>query len=243
MIIAIIIIICLSLIPFAIIFAPYIFRNNGNPKNEKKETEYTAEYKELKVKLRIKTETEFYEVQKIPNNEVIKGKRGTYYIVDLSNTLMNERVFFQPGEFIIQDLNDEFLTTLNHFMSEVYMVLGTNNSLELFVKGSADISGNNTFHTSINSYFLDSLGFSTIEYLPKLSNQKSLFADTLLKMQVTQSYTNRELPNLRAKFLQIKLSETYSEIPTPRILEGSVDLREGGEFRNADMIMYIDWEK
>lgn len=237
------ILIILFLIAIAVVIIPYICREDGPPKKDKIETEYSIEYKGLKVKLKTKTETEFYEVKKVPNNEVIKGKKGTYYIIDLRNTLMNERVLFQAGEFIIADLNDEFVNSLNHFMSEVYMVLDTNSSLELFVKGSADISGNNTFRNSIRSYYLDTLGFSSIEYLPQISNQKSLFADTLMTLEITQFYTNSELPNLRGKFLQLKLAQSYAEIPPPEILEGLVDEREGEEFRNACMIMYIDWKK
>lgn len=230
---------------FAIIaLYPYIFdtSNGQEKKKEKIDQQIKIDIQKLSVELRSTKETEYYEVKKVFNPEIIKDNKGDYFIVDLKKIQKKERVLFQPGEYIIDDLNQDFINSLGKFMDDVYSKLDKGVECRLFVRGSADIAGHSTFKKAIDSRFGESEGFTRIEYLKSIENSKSSFSQEKAIQNIGSEYTNNELPNLRGKFIQYKISQSFKDIK-PIILEGAVEGVTDEKLRNAYLFLYVNWEK
>lgn len=239
-------VLALALVVFAVIaLYPYIFDNSKGQekKKEKIDQEIKIDIEKLTVELRSTKETEYYEVKKIPNPEIIEDIKGDYFVVDLKIAQRNEKVLFSSGEYVIEDLNEEFVNALGKFMDEVYNKLDKGVECRLYVKGSADIAGQETFKKSIDNRFGAEEGFTTIEYLKAIEGSKSLFSQTKQLQSIGSEYTNTDLPNLRGKFIQFKITQNYKNI-RPTILQGSVEGTKPDEkLRNAYLFLYVNWEK
>jgi hypothetical protein len=195
----------------------------------------------LRAELRTIKTTEYYETQKISNPELIKDKKGDYFIIDLGKVYTKEKVLFKPGRYIIEDLDEAFLTAVNHFMKEVYTKIDKGVECQLFVKGSADIAGNKRFQETLDATYGAKEGFARIEYLKSLEASQSLFSQETGTMNIGGIYTNKELPNLRGKFIQYKIMQNFKEV-IPKILEGKVEGTVDEKLRNAYLLLYVNWQ-
>lgn len=206
-------------------------------------SELRLKYDKLEISLRTSLEDNEgkYKVDKILTKELIENKKGTYYLINLFNPEKEKVFLFEAGKFTIESSEKDFIDSMNEFMGDVYKTLEINKTLQLYTKGSADFSGNNTFKSTISDYYLKDLNFSIINYLPQVSHSETLFSNSTAVMKIFKSISNKELPNLRGKFIQYKISENYLDVPKPIILEGNVEGNVGEKFRNTSVIMYIDW--
>lgn len=214
---------------------PYI----GTPDGAKKiviDEQFKVDFKKLQIELRTKKTTEFYEIEKIPTDELVEDNEGSYYVVNLDDSRYKERVLFQEGEYVIQDLNMKLITPMNKFMNEVYYYLDAGTECQLFIKGSADIKGHETFKKQIDGDY----EFKKIKYYPKISNSK--YRPKYQVQRIGDFYTNSDLPNLRARFIQEKIGDNFSGISKPIILEGEVGNEESKYLRNAYLILFVNFE-
>jgi len=224
-----------------LLFFVFIFTR---PVNKKKETVIVEiEIPIIKSKLRTTYETQYYEIQKQPNPELVKGLKGDYYIINLKNAVTNERILFKVGEYFIDDFNEQFITSLNKFMTEIYSKIDSGVDCQIFVKGSADILGQGKFKRQIDKRYGTDQGFTKIEYYKGVSSSDYLFLSEFDTETIDNEYTNSNLPNLRGKFFQFKISQSYRDIKSPIILEGRVKREVDSTLRNTNLILFVNWDK
>ena len=209
---------------------PYIHTKNES--ETEIETSIKIEYDSLVLELKTSKKTKYFEAQKIPNTEVIKGKKGKYYIITLENPDFEEKILFEGGKYIIRDFDEQLLIPLNSFMSEVYRVLDAKEECALFVIGGADIAGNETFKDKL----LPNYKYTTIEYYPKIGDAS--YSPIINTYKVENIYTNKDLPNLRARFIQDKTEDSFSDVSKPIILQGEVKTIDDEKERKVRLLLF-----
>lgn len=86
----------------------------------------------------------------LTKSELIKGNRGKYFEINISQINTKEVILFEPGFYTIDDFNEKFKSSINHFGMDVLKYVEENEyEYEIFVKGSADLLGDETFRDTI----------------------------------------------------------------------------------------------
>lgn len=175
----------------------------------------------------------------ILNKEIIKGKKGNYYKVELKNVTHQEKVLFPTGKYVIDELDDNLLIPLNSFTDSVYNILKEGFDCKLYVRGIADQLGNDSFRGNFEDGYGASEGFSNFYIFPEEGN---FYTSQKLLQRIKPPFTNEELPNLRGRFLQKIIEQHFTDINPPEILEGRVTNNILREDRSGFLLMYVDWE-
>ena len=68
-----------------------------------------------------------FTVERHGNAEVIRGRRGAYYRIDLKDAQARRLVFFQPGKYLKDEFGEEFRSALAAFRKDVTAVLERGN--------------------------------------------------------------------------------------------------------------------
>ncbi|RMF30252.1 MAG: hypothetical protein D6765_03380 [Bacteroidetes bacterium] len=176
-----------------------------------------------------------------PDDEVVEGYRGRYFQIRLKDADKTVKLLFGPGEYFMSkaDFRDRYGSVIGAFVTEALAALKADErqALKLFLKGSADISGQNTFRGRLDKHFL----YSEITVLPYEEETDSYRAEPQTRTIDPQGFTNADLPNLRGQFLKEMVS-VYSRNLKPILLEGSVTKVQNTEDRNAVIFLFIPEE-
>jgi len=176
-----------------------------------------------------------------PDDEVVEGYRGRYFQIRLKDADKTVKLLFGPGEYFMSkaDFRDRYGSVIGAFVTEALAALKADErqALKLFLKGSADISGQNTFRGRLDKHFL----YSEITVLPYEEETDSYRAEPQTRTIDPQGFTNADLPNLRGQFLKEMVS-VYSRNLKPVLLEGSVTKVQNTEDRNAVIFLFIPEE-
>jgi hypothetical protein len=191
----------------------------------------TPELAQLKDKLGARLSTPSYDVEVYPDKEMIKGRQGRYYVVDLKNATSGIRYFFAGGKYTLGLGNAEFRTSLNTFIGDILGKFEGKVRYDVFVRGNAD-------GKPYQGAFEPGFEFHTIKYVRSLGNDK--FGLDTSERSIGQSVQNEDLPDLRAAFMQKVITEAYPLKP-PTILQGTVTGKTDDRDRNAELILYVDW--
>ena len=135
-----------------------------------------------------------------------------------------------------------FVLYLAKFYQEVYEILQKDDRTDIFVKGSADITGDNDFRAVIEDTSCQSESFLDIFIYPLVDKSLNRYGRTpIAETTISKEYyINRDLPNLRARFVQCKLKEAYVNLK-PKILQGSVVPESGEKLRNVSLILFVPY--
>lgn len=183
--------------------------------------------------------TSVFSVIKIQNDEFVKGKKGDYYKVELNSPDVKEKVLFPTGRYVIDDLDNRLLIPVNKFMNEVYETIESGKKADLFVRGNADLLGNETFQGNFENNYEIKEGFSQFSIHPYDGRYYSSIPQLI---KINEPFRNSDLPDLRGRFLQKKIYDNHSNLKMPKILEGKVINRVSFEDRSGYLIMYVDWD-
>jgi hypothetical protein len=176
-----------------------------------------------------------YEVKPYPSDEVVTGLVGDYYYIDLKDAQSQRSILFRPEEYVKDEFQEDFQTAMESFRSDVLRHISENGvSFRIFVRGSADISGN----TSPYLAELVEGGSKTIEYYPALAGYDSKFIPHPTSEVVPKKYANRHLPNLRAAYIQSSLMAMDLQAV---VLQGVVTKKTAAIDRNAKMLLFVKW--
>jgi len=219
---------------------PYIPFDYGTGHRISK-TNLAIKVKDIEIKLEQTVETDYYKIKQIPTDELVKNKKGKYYIVDLRHSLASEKLLFEPGRYIISPSNSKFIDCNSSFIDSVYSYIQAGFDSEIFVKGSADLLSHKTFIGHLEKGYDKINGFAEFEVLPKAQN--GFWNSNPQIYRVADSFTNNELPNLRGRFIQYTYETAFARVKKPIILDGDVEFKESNEFRNAYLILYYDPNK
>lgn len=176
-----------------------------------------------------------------PDDEVIEGQKGRYFEVKLKDANKNVKLLFGPGQYCMSksDFRKKYGSTIGSFVTEALhaMKKGSQEKVKLFIQGSADIVGHETFSGKLDKTFL----YQKINVLPQKDDPEKFSNASVAKDIPTQNFRNNHLPDLRAQFLK-EMIKVYSKKFDPVVLEGVVkDFKDEAE-RNAIIYLYIPEE-
>ena len=186
---------------------------------------------QLKDAMAARLSTPNYDVEVYPDKELVGGRTGRYYVVDLKNATSGIRYFFAGGKYTLGLNNAEFRTSLNTFIGDILKKFEGRVRYDLFVRGNAD-------GKPYQGGFEPGYEFRSIKYLRSLGNDKYGVATS--ERVVNAVVRNEDLPDMRAAFMQKVIADAYP-LKAPTILQGLVTSKTADKDRNAELIMYVDW--
>ena len=178
--------------------------------------------------------TSFYDLRIIENPEIVDGRIGKYYSVVLKEAQKSERFQFPPGEYTMPGANVPFRRSLTAFVREVVGVIEGGVEYALYVRGGASATP-----FSRERQLKSDFAFTRIEYLSKAGSGKYA-GEVPLNRGVPTSYTNSDLPFLRAAYLQHIINESYP-LKRPIILESEVGASRDQNEQFAELLLFINW--
>ena len=163
--------------------------------------------------------------------EVIKDQKGPYYDLYLKGPSL-----FQEGEYIIEDAAEAYSAPLKGFIHEILDMLDKKHiDHKLYVKGSADLKGQRSFH---RDFKIERYTFREIPFLRYDGGQRQFTQEEGVR-RILGQYTNSDLPDLRASFAK-KVLEGYGL--TSRILQGDVTTNlDNPRDRQISFLLYVKW--
>lgn len=192
----------------------------------------TRELMQLRDRMGARLSTPAYDVEVYPDKELVGGRVGKYYVVDLKDAANGIRYYFDGGRYTLARGNAEFRASLNSFIGDVLGKMQGNVRYDLFVRGSAD-------RKPYEGRFEPGHEITQIKYLRALGNDK--YAKEQAELRLNDGVVrNKDLPNLRAAFLKNLIGEIYPVKP-PEILEGTVTPVTSDKDRNAELILFVEW--
>jgi len=184
----------------------------------------------LRKALDSKMSTGTYRVEAMGEPELIDGRKGRYYLIELKNAKTGDRFTFDSGKYTFQSSRAAYKASFNAFAADVLKQLEGQAKFDLFVRGSADAQ-------AYNGQLEPGFEYRKISYLP---SSRGKYLANLATTNVSQSVKNTDLPNLRGEYLRGYLGELF---PTAKatLLEGYVTKKDNPAARNTELILYVGW--
>lgn len=195
-------------------------------------TALAEELRDLKERMAYGYSTDDYNVEVFPDNEMIKGKKGSYYVIDLKDAEGGAKFGFAAGKYTLDRSDKKFRKALSVFMRDVAEKLEGNIDYQLMVRGSADAAAYRGLQNKDYQY-------REISYLPEVGEGRYLTTETVRQVEV--KIVNEDLPFLRAKYLKELVGDVY---PTSvaNILEGQITSKVNKRDRNAELLLFVNWD-
>jgi hypothetical protein len=200
-------------------------------KNRKATPDETAELMKLKDRLNTTFQTPNYDVSVYPEPELIKGRRGKYYVIDVKDAEQGARYYFQGGKYTINTRQEQFRSSLNTFVKDVLEKMQGRVEYQLMVRGSADAK-------PWRGQFEQGHEYKNLRYLKSVGGDK--YVNETSDIILGTPLNNGDLPNLRAAFLQKVVGSVYP-VKEPLILQGAVSGQVSEGDRNAELILFVNW--
>ena len=80
--------------------------------------------------------TPSYDVETYPDRELLRGRYGRYYVVDLKNAASGVRYYFEGGKYTLVRGTQEFRASLNTFVGDVLSKFEGKVNYQLFVRAA-----------------------------------------------------------------------------------------------------------
>ncbi|GJM35852.1 MAG: hypothetical protein DHS20C18_48530 [Saprospiraceae bacterium] len=173
-----------------------------------------------------------------PDDEMVEGYKGRYFELSLKNASKNATILFPIGKYFMDKnaFNKQYGATLGSFVIEALYHLKNSEAgqVKLFVQGSADAVGSETFRGRMDSRY----DYGIVDILPKLEEGER-FAGMPEQIEIPASnFRNSHLPDLRASYLK-EIISTYTDKFDPVLLEGVVTETEDAKKRNAAIYLFF----
>jgi hypothetical protein len=195
-------------------------------------TDQTRDLMQLRDRMGARLSTPSYDVEVYPDKELVGGRVGKYYVVDLKDAASGIRYYFDGGRYTLARGNAEFRSSLNAFIGDVLGKMQGNVRFDLFVRGSAD-------RKPYEGRFEQGQEITNVRYFRSLGGDK--YGREQAELKISDGIVrNKDLPNLRAAFLKGLITEIYPVKP-PEVLEGNVTAADRTKDRNAELILFVEW--
>lgn len=180
----------------------------------------------------------YWEASLNPDDELVRGYKGKYFEISLKDAEKNAKVLFRPGRYSMDKntFRTNYGATIGSFVTEAlhYVKKDRQETVKLFIQGSADITGNDTFRGRQDPKYR----FEEITLLPQDPDQEHFISEELTKEIPRTNFRNDDLPDLRARYLK-EMIAAYTNKFDPIVLEGVVkDIVAEGE-RNAVIYLFF----
>jgi len=184
---------------------------------------------------------QYWQGVRFPSRNVVKDLEGYYWVIDIRDVKTGEILRFKTGEYTIDDFDKKFRDSLAKFTGRILRELIPKNiEYRIFIKGSADILGHDTFQRKFESSY-EFKKVDVYQGVDRMAKYRYRYIQKYITDSITEPIRNGDLPNLRAKFMQLKLNEVYPELKGTTILDGDVEDRLGQEYRNVLILLFVDW--
>jgi hypothetical protein len=192
----------------------------------------TRDLVRLRDRLATPLKTNHYDVEPYPARELIGGRQGKYYAIDMKNADSGIRYFFEGGKYTLRTGTSEFRSSLNTFVADVLGRMEGNVSYDLYVRGSADQKPYEGRMEAGSEY-------RQVSFLRAIGPDR--YAAEKIDAQFERGVVrNTDLPNLRAAFMRDLVASTYP-IKPPVILQGTVTPKTDERDRNVELILFVEW--
>jgi hypothetical protein len=195
-------------------------------------------------KITVKNRTnEYVEYINLENKELLQGLVGNYYLVDIRSAETNHLITFNSGKYFINSFSKEYNAPMLEFKNNILEFIKNSsssiNKFKVFVKESADITGNLTFEQKLNPNYQ----YESIVYFKKRNNSEYQYINEQGVTRIeNRTYRNRDLPNLRANFIKDIFQEKYQIndfLGEIGILDGSISQDTTFASRNVKIFLYL----
>ncbi|MEQ1695285.1 MAG: hypothetical protein ABL901_05520 [Hyphomicrobiaceae bacterium] len=183
----------------------------------------------LRKALDSKMSTATYKVDAMSEAELVDGRKGRYYLIELKNPKTGNRFTFDSGKYTFQSSRAAYKTSFNAFAADVLKQLEGQAKFDLFVRGSADAQ-------AYNGQLEPGFEYRKISYLP---NSRGKYLSNPATINVAQSVKNTDLPNLRGEYLRGYLAELFP-VAKVNLLEGYVTKKDNPAARNTELILFVE---
>ncbi|PCI19300.1 hypothetical protein COB64_03985 [Candidatus Wolfebacteria bacterium] len=180
-----------------------------------------------------------FETEQISKDTVIfKGKRGVYVKARLIDTRTGEYIQFKSEKYTTEDIEaGPYVESLINFQRNLRVVIGNNPDADylIAIEGSADEQDKN-----FNGRIVKDYKFDTIQVLHRNKGYYNL--DDVKPYNVPASFKNEHLPNMRAEFIRVRVSDLLKQIDINRvyITDGSVKSGKGiKKYRTVTLLIYL----
>ncbi|MBK6619624.1 MAG: hypothetical protein IPG32_01615 [Saprospirales bacterium] len=144
----------------------------------------------------------YWEASVHPDEELVKGYKGRYFEINLKDAEKNAKVLFAPGRYSMdkKDFRKNYGATIGSFVNEalIYLKKSDEGKVKLFIQGSADISGQNTFRGKLDPEYQ----YGEIIILPLDPDKVHFLGEAQTLPVPTTGFRNDDLPNLRSRYLK-----------------------------------------
>lgn len=177
--------------------------------------------------------TNFYDIDIIPNNELVKGKKGTYYTVYLKDARRRRRLQFPDARYVLRRTR-RLRASLSKFVRDVVAPLQSGVRYTLYVRGRASA------RTMRPRRQVRRQRFDQVTYLPETSADV-YDANQTRTVEIGRRYDNETLPFLRAAFLQKTVADLIP-FAAPKILESKVSDSRARREQFAELLLFVEWK-
>jgi hypothetical protein len=194
--------------------------------------EITRKLNGVKAILESKASTASYKIEPLPDTDLVAGRNGRYYSIELHKPADGERFTFDSAKYTFASSRAAYKSAFNALAGDVLINLEGKVKYDLFVRGSAD-------GQAYTGVLEPGFEYRKISYLP--STPRGKYLSNLASIAVGGTVKNSDLPNLRAEYLRGYISELYP-VKSPLILEGAVTKKGNPAARNAELILFVAWD-
>jgi hypothetical protein len=140
---------------------------------------------------------ELYSAVLLNESELVVGKKGTYHAIRLFSPARETIPKFDLGSYRLDTTrHQEVARAFAELNREVVSVLATGNTVTIFVRGRA----NNIGFKGRGGQYAGLCSGNSVSHLPYDRSAKK-YASAATRQVLASTYTNQELPNLRAAYI------------------------------------------
>jgi hypothetical protein len=190
-----------------------------------------SELMTLKQTMEAPVTTTHYTVSPTTDTEMVEGKRGRYYLIDLKNAANGAGYRFDGGRYVMTQNLPQFKQSIDTLVQDILSKIDGKASFDLMVRGRADAQ-------PMKGKLPPARAVKVISYLP--SSGTNTYKSNVAQEKILGAIKNDNLPNLRASYLSDLVAQTYPA-KRPVILQGFVSPQLNADERNAQLILYVGW--
>jgi hypothetical protein len=176
---------------------------------------------------------ELYSAVLLDETELVVGKKGTYHAIRLFSPARETIPRFDLGSYRLDTTrHQEVARAFAELNRDVVRTLATGNAVTIFVRGRA----NNIGFKGPGGLYGGLCSGNSVSYLPYDRSAKK-YASAAARQVLARTYTNQELPNLRAAFIAC-IAQANAQPAELAILQGEIAETTDRRVLTAEMFLF-----
>ena len=172
-----------------------------------------------------------YNIVKTAKAEMVNGKKGHYYNINLKNPADGKGYKFASASYSQVTPEAAFKATLDKVMANIKGALDGRRDYQLYVRGKASAG-------RYNGKLAPGYEYTDMKVLEQPAGSSN-YQDALVDRKYGPKITNDDLPNLRAAYLQEYIAKNY-EVKKPVILDGKVSKSKKASKQAVSVMLFVE---